>query len=531
MDLKDSIIGQEVRRLVISLKKSSGEYLHVFSIFERIEEGMQDYDDFEPNFGNEHNDFIAYADGKQDKLFLTVDRIQITEELFEKPWKNYYSGKSLLLPTTEKYRWPAGKDEWRIIPSNDNYKSELKDLLPRRYCPRYVRYCIPENQPDALDCILSNEKLKEQFRKLSVRNLGYDLCEHNLFLGGFIFLTYNTIYTNIAFAEKETRDGLFCRITYKDGNRKPIKLICKRKGNDDGVVGITEHVLDGSKTLYEIDFGGTFHSLEVNILDENGFLLDFYDYLVFIHSINFDMRVGDREVHVIDENGKVIKIVQKYIEGDRTVIGEKDPKNGLLDSSPDYAYRLFEEALDFVFYDGDKEQSEHNKEQAEKDILRIINSARESVFICDVFFDDKSLSRFILPMASRTIPLKILSGKQELRQDNKRVKLAKAIEEMNGNGIANVKCRLLIGKKAELHDRFIMADDNVWMLGCSLNEFGNRATTLIRVPKDYRQKLIDRAEEWWKDDTLSVNINDIEDNDKTRKRCFIGKWFDALFGR
>ena len=109
--------------------------------------------------------------------------------------------------------------------------------------------------------------------------------------------------------------------------------------------------------------------------------------------------------------------------------------------------------------------------------------------------------------------------------------MAQAITEMNDKGIANLECRLLIGRKAELHDRFIVADDNVWMLGCSLNEFGNRATTLIRVPKDYKKKLIDRAEEWWKDDSLSVCINDIEDNDKTRKRCFIGKWFNALFRR
>lgn len=148
--------------MVISLKKPSGEYLHVFSIFETIDEGMQDYEAFAPNYGKEYNYYVKTADGKEEKLFLTVDRIPLTKELYEKPWKDYYSGRIKLQPTTEDYRWPAGEEDWRIIPSNDGYHSELMDLLPRRYCPRYVRYCIPESQPEALDNILNNEKLKPQ---------------------------------------------------------------------------------------------------------------------------------------------------------------------------------------------------------------------------------------------------------------------------------------------------------------------------------------------------------------------------------
>lgn len=527
MELKDKLIGQEVRRVVISLKKGTGGYLHVFSIFEKIDEEMQDYGDFAPNNGNEYNDFDRSAKGKEDKLFFTVDKITITEGLYEHPWKDYYSGKDLLQTTTDKYQWLSGNEDWRVIPSDDSYSAELKTLLPRRYCPKYVRYCLPEKQPEALGVIIKDEKLKGQLKELTIRNLGYDLSEHSLYLGGFIFLAYNDIYNKIYFTEKETQDGIFCRIAYKNDNRQPLKIVCRRKGNDGGVMDETNHILDGSRNLYELNFGKTFHSLEVNIFDQKGTLIDFYNRLIFIHSIHFDMRIGDSEVHVNDEDGKTIKTVQKYIEGSRTVIGDKNPR-GLLDSSPEYAYRKFEEALDFVFYDGDKEQSEENIKKAEKDILRIIDSAKDRVYICDVFFDVKSLTRFVLPMSCRTVPVKILSGKKELKQDGKRAKLATAIKEFNDKGIAKIECRLLIGRKAELHDRFIVADDNVWMLGCSLNEFGNRATTLIRVPKDYRQKLIDRTMEWWSDETLTVDLNDVEDNDNTKRKCFIGKWFDKL---
>ena len=512
------------------MRKPSNEYVHVFSILEKIDKDMQDYDAFPPNQGNEYNDYVKSAPFSEEKIFLTVDRITITNDLFEKPWKNYYSGKYQLHPCMENYRWPAGEAQWRILPSDANAKVELKAVLPNRMCPSYVRYCVPSEEPEIISHILTEDKLKAQLKELSERNLGYDLTVHKNLLGGFIFLTYNSIFRNISFREKSTRDGIYCRIDYKNGGQ-PLTVSCKRRANDDGVVGIEQFALDGSKNLYELSFKDAFHSLEVNILDKDSDLIDFYNRLVFIHSINFDMRVGDREVHVVDKEGNTIKTVQKYIEGDRSVIGDKNPAKGLLDSSPEYSYREFEKALDFVFYDGDKDNAEQNINKANNDILRILDSAFERVYICDVFFDVKSLSRFVVPMSSRTVKVKILSGKKELKSDGKRELLANAIKELNGKGISNIECRLLTGKKAELHDRFIVADEQVWMLGCSLNEFGNRATTLIRVPKDYRKKLVDRAEEWWKDETLTMDLNSVEDNDSTRKRCFLCKWIDKLCRR
>ena len=530
MNLTKEYLNQEVRRIVYSLRRPSGEFVHIFSILEKIEEDMQDYNDFAPNFGNEYNDYIKGIGGNENKIYLTVDRITVSKALYEKPWEQYYSGKELIKPSTEDYRWPAGETQWRILPSDENAKMELKAVLPRRVCPSYVRYCIPAVEPEIISQILSEEKLKSQLKTLSERNLGYDLTIHKKLLGGFIFLTYNCIYRKVNFTEKETRDGIYCRLDYK-GTGQPLTVNCIRRAGDNGVVGMEQFILDGSKNLYELSFKDSFHSLELNILDKDGDLIDFYNQLVFIHSINFDMRVGDQEVYVMDEEGKTIKTVQKYIEGDRSVIGDKNPSKGLLDSSPEYSYQEFEKALDFVFYDGDRDNAEQNIEKANSDILRILNTAFERVYICDVFFDVKSLSRFVVPMSSRSVKVKILSGKKELKSDGKREKLANAIKVLNGDGIANVECRLLTGKKAELHDRFIVADDQVWMLGCSLNEFGNRATTLIRVPKDYRKKLVDRVEEWWKDEDLTVNINDVKDNDSTRKRCFLCKWIDKLCRR
>ena len=69
-----------------------------------------------------------------------------------------------------------------------------------------------------------------------------------------------------------------------------------------------------------------------------------------------------------------------------------------------------------------------------------------------------------------------------------------------------MSCRLLRGEKAALHDRFLVADDQVWLVGCSLDEIGKRATTISRVPADYSKKILNRIEEWWNNDELSEKI-------------------------
>ena len=75
------------------------------------------------------------------------------------------------------------------------------------------------------------------------------------------------------------------------------------------------------------------------------------------------------------------------------------------------------------------------------------------------------------------------------------------VEKVKGK----VTCRLLLGEPI-LHDRLIIADDQVWMLGSSLNHFGAKATTLIRVPKAYRGRLIEKVEYWWNNDSESNEL-------------------------
>lgn len=41
--------------------------------------------------------------------------------------------------------------------------------------------------------------------------------------------------------------------------------------------------------------------------------------------------------------------------------------------------------------------------------------------------------------------------------------------------------RVMHGKDPPIHDRFLIVDDHVWLLGSSFNEFGARGSMMVRI--------------------------------------------------
>ena len=42
----------------------------------------------------------------------------------------------------------------------------------------------------------------------------------------------------------------------------------------------------------------------------------------------------------------------------------------------------------------------------------------------------------------------------------------------------------------------------------SFNEFGNRATTIVKVPQVSARRVYGMAEEWWSDSSITMNLAD-----------------------
>ena len=492
---------------MINLRTSEGIYFQLFTLYEYLESGMQDKRDFIPNYNGKYID-RCHSEGGKDSVYFVAEEIVLTSEMIERPWDSLVIGSDNIKCFSANFEWRVGgPHDSFVVPLHSDNRSEINNLLPHRLSSAYVNYCIPIEHKKELSNLFSSNRIRQQLSELSTRNMGFDIMEHTQFLGSFVFVSYNPIYKKLDMRKEPNENGIFFRTCYRKGHKD--KLIYDLVGKDkEGNQLFHERFINDGKFLCLFKMPKEYKQLELTVRDEDERIIDIHPCVVFLESIVMNMQIKTSEVHVKDKAGKVIKKIEKFVADSPSIIGKNPQTSSLWDYSPEYSYKKLEEALDFVFFDGDRSEESKmaNKQKALDCIQRILNSARKRIMICDVYFDAKALEEYVVPIHLRDIEVDILSSKEGLSKDNKRDDLQKLIDEVNQKHICNVKCRLFKGDKPLLHDRFIIADDNVWMLGCSLNEFSVRATSLIRVPRDYRGKLIQRAKEWWKSDDLTCEM-------------------------
>ena len=216
------------------------------------------------------------------------------------------------------------------------------------------------------------------------------------------------------------------------------------------------------------------------------------------------MRLHEKTVRIQNEDGEVIKEVEKFSAVDSFNIGELLPESQFEEDI--YAYKSLEDTLDFVFIEGDRNGDDTNRKKGIDIIKRILNSAKERCFICDVYFGNQDFDDFILDMSLLNVRVNILTSKLAFSAEKTEEMFSTKMVTYNERIGGNVQCKLLTGEPI-LHDRLIIADDQVWMLGSSLNHFGAKATTLIRVPREYKGKLVSEMERLWNSDEESRELN------------------------
>lgn len=499
-------IGQEVRRFSFLIMRGRVFY-NLFTLYEAVVPDMQDANAFPPENGHPFCKFDKKAPGNEDKVFLSVDVCVLTEEMIMEPWKKMVIDGYTIQSDIEQFNWLLDdRSKSALIPLHEEREKrhELVDMLPKRRCAAYVNYCIPQALPQdgVLNGIERNEKLTKQIRKLSTQYLHYDLTLHTKFYGGFVFATYNPVYSQIDLSEASDSRGLFCRVHYRPGNKQPLTFRIKAYDKNRQLIGQYVRSNAACAFLLHFTFDVKFNSLDIDVYDQHDILIDCYNYVTFIHQILLNIDAAAKKVEYHDNEGNV-RTVDKYVNAASSRIGTEEIQT-LFGSSDAYTYDKFEKSLDFVFFDGDKERQEENRQKAQDCIFSILNSARTVCYIADIFFNKKSLLGFICPIRHLDLDIRILSSKEKNNGDELS-ELKIAIEEHNQQVGSNITCRLMRGKAA-LHDRFIIADDKMWMLGCSLNEFGIRATTLIRVPQAYASKIISSTEQWWADDNITEQL-------------------------
>lgn len=125
--------------------------------------------------------------------------------------------------------------------------------------------------------------------------------------------------------------------------------------------------------------------------------------------------------------------------------------------------------------------------QAIRDIIR---SASDSVDLLDPYFGRGDLLEFALSTTKHGLPFRVLtshdfctSGDEPDLKIERGAALSKTLDSVRAQDPRlNIEIKVMPGQKSPVHDRFLIVDGTVWVLGASLNEFGSRGSLLMKLP-------------------------------------------------
>jgi hypothetical protein len=131
-----------------------------------------------------------------------------------------------------------------------------------------------------------------------------------------------------------------------------------------------------------------------------------------------------------------------------------------------------------------------NQEDAELFVRNLITEAQSRVVIVDPYFGTSELFNFALATSNPKTEVCILSSAEVLKEaDNIYHEfeagdvLLKHLEHLKAeHQESNLSAKVMIGKRPNIHDRFLIIDDQVWLSGNSLNEIGKRAGVIVKLP-------------------------------------------------
>ena len=119
-------------------------------------------------------------------------------------------------------------------------------------------------------------------------------------------------------------------------------------------------------------------------------------------------------------------------------------------------------------------------------VRQTIGRARETVLIVDPYFAGRELFEFGHAIRRPNVHLRILTsvpafGKKAEREANAR-NLAANLDAGFADYPNMPEIRIMKGKSADIHDRFLAVDNEIWFSGNSLNTIGERGSMVVKLP-------------------------------------------------
>lgn len=514
MDKLLNLIGKDARRITFCIQNESNYYL-LYSVIELLLPDMQDFNDYKREGGKYIFRSEASNSSKPYNVYMTIDWITIDEAFLREPYNNFCVYGTPYKFYSNGYRLRPALDELPYI-MNDSYHdstNELQKVLPLRQCSKAL-YSFISNDDIASSIINENDYLRKQLQEVSINYYGADLSLFPDHYGNIYIVQYNPYFRQVDFVSSPEPKGLYVNFKFRRPELPKLLIRISSKNRAGFYSFEKDEEIDCSHNSYFIEMPSSPEILSIKIFDQKGALIYYSDNMSFIHAINLNMNMKSKDVvlNYDDGNGSKKITVEKFVSESHT-IGQSGMKDAIFNEKETRnAYLILEQSLQFVLFDGDKNKKEENLRKAKDCVKRILNKARNRCIICDPYFNLRDLYEFVFNISSLSVDIRILSSKEFLAKNAEEgakvaSKINDEISKYHNHVGGSIQFRLLKGQ-SPLHDRFIVVDDEVWLLGSSFNEFGNRATTIVKVPQVSARRVYSMAEEWWSDNRISMNLTD-----------------------
>ncbi|EIJ34791.1 VPA1262 family N-terminal domain-containing protein [Thiothrix nivea] len=137
------------------------------------------------------------------------------------------------------------------------------------------------------------------------------------------------------------------------------------------------------------------------------------------------------------------------------------------------------------------------REIAAKLLRELIGKAQKKLLIADPYFGALQVPQFLYAVRMSQVKITVLTSRlafetskeicDETKQSTQTLKQKLAMLDhsvVQLKELGNPDCEVLVmtGKPPKLHDRFLCIDDNIWLIGSSLNAIGDRAAIMMKLP-------------------------------------------------
>jgi hypothetical protein len=131
------------------------------------------------------------------------------------------------------------------------------------------------------------------------------------------------------------------------------------------------------------------------------------------------------------------------------------------------------------------------KADAMTSIRALVCVAEREILVIDPYFGPDELFDFMFAVETEEVPIQILTSSELLKQSSslhgRRSTMGESLLAQQAHvatleNMNPVEIRVMTGKRPPIHDRFLLIDRSIWLLGSSLNEFGSRGTMMVALP-------------------------------------------------